>query len=145
MNFLANLKIDGFNVRQLNESDAEIICEKENITLLELDVPASFYFYCYQKHFIIIKKGLLGLKKTFTIFHELGHFYCHAGSPASSRAFFYGLIKSKNEFEADAFATIAICPRTALDNYDFLESHPRSRFARNLFKERQRLEFLYQV
>jgi len=132
-------------MRSLTETDAEAICEKEQITVLEANVPNSFYFCCYGRHFIVLKKSLRGLKKLFELFHEIGHFYCHAGRDANTQAFFYGLIEHKNEVEANIFATIAICPASALDNYDFLESHPRSRFARNLFKERQRLDFLYQL
>ncbi len=48
------------------------------------------------------------------------------------------------EFEADALATIALVPKLALDSYDFLEEHP-NRYARQLFKNRQKLEFLYGV
>jgi len=144
MNFLKKIKIEGFNKRELTEQDGLQICEKEKITVLEVDVKRSFYFCCYGRHFIILKKGLRGLKKVFQLFHEIGHFYFHSGRNASNQAFFYGLIESKNEFEANVFATVAIVPITAIDSFEFLENHPRSRFARNLFNERKRLAFLYQ-
>lgn len=145
MNFLKKIKIDGFNQRSLTESDALTFCEENEITVLESDVPTSFYFCCYGRHFIVLKKSLRGLKKLFSLYHEICHFSRHSGCEASSQAFFYGLIESKNETEADAFATICLVPVTALDNWDFLESHPRSRYAKKLFKDRQRLAFLYQI
>lgn len=143
MNFLHKIKIKGFNKRSLDETDAYWICEEENITVIEAEVPTSFYFVCKGQAFIVLKKSLKGLKKLFDLWHEIGHHFLHSGREYES--YFFGLIESKNEVEANIFATVAICPKLALDNYDFLENHPRSRFARNLFKERQRLEFLYQI
>ncbi len=143
MNFLRRVKIKDFNRRSLTEDDALEFCKQENITVIEADVPTSFYFVCKGRAFIVLKKSLKKLKKLFDLWHEISH-HLH-NSSSQYEAYFFGLIESKNEIEADAFATVAIVPLTALDNYEFLDNHPRSRFARNLFKERQRLAFLYQI
>jgi Zn-dependent peptidase ImmA (M78 family) len=145
MNFLHKERIDGFDKRSLDLTDGELFCAMEDITILELEVKTSFYFSCFGKRFIVLKKGLRALKKVFQLFHDIAHYLWHGGREASSQAFFYGLIEHKNEIEADAFATVALVPRTMLDNYDFLDLYPRSRFARELLRERQRLAFLYQI
>ena len=87
MNFLKNIDIADFDVRAQTLADAERICEENSITVLELDVKTSFYFCCYGKHFIVLRKSLRGLKKLFELFHEIGHFYCHGGRNASARSF----------------------------------------------------------
>jgi hypothetical protein len=44
--------------------------------------------------------------------------------------------------EADAIATIALVPKHGLSSYDFLEEHP-NKFARKVFEDRKKVEFLY--
>ncbi|MCD9188293.1 MAG: ImmA/IrrE family metallo-endopeptidase [Pyrinomonadaceae bacterium] len=145
MNFVLTQKLKdyGFNERAMSEADFYTICESENIKVIETDAPTSFYFSVEGNHFIIIKKSLKGLRKTFSMFHELAHYFLHGGDHLS-RAYFYGMLKSKNEFEADALAVIALLPRKSLKSFDFLEEHP-NRFARKLYQDRQKLEFLYGV
>ena len=133
----------GFNRRVLSEDDLLRICEAEKITVLYLDVPTSFYFSFKNKYFIVLKKSLKGLRRTFALAHEMAHHFLHGGKDTAN-AFFFGLLESKNEFEADAMATIALVPRYMLNSYDFLEEHP-NRYARQLFKNRQKLEFLYGI
>lgn len=144
MNFsLGKLSKYGFNRRVLTEQDFYDICQAEGIEVFEMDVPTSFYFSVNGKHFIVIKSKLKGLRKTFSMFHELAHHFLHGGKDAAN-AFFFGLLHSKNEIEADAVALIALLPKTALKDYQFLEDHP-NRFAKKLYKDRQRLWFLYQI
>lgn len=140
---LKKLSKHGFNHRALSEEDLLHICESEDITVLYLDVPTSFYFSVRNKYFIVLKKSLKGLRRTFALAHELAHHFLHGGKDTAN-AFFFGLIESRNEFEADAMATIALVPRFMLNSYDFLEEHP-NRYARQLFKNRQKLEFLYGI
>lgn len=140
---LTKLEKYGFNKRALTETDFYAICETEGVTVFEMDVPASFYFSILGEHFIVIKKRLRGLRKVFVMFHELSHYFLHGGKVAE-KAFFFGLLESKAEIEAEAMATVALVPRYMLNSYDFLEDHP-NRYARQLFKNRQKLEFLYDV
>ena len=44
--------------------------------------------------------------------------------PAGPDAFFLGLLETRNEAEADAFAAVALVPRPALASYDWLEENP---------------------
>jgi Zn-dependent peptidase ImmA (M78 family) len=144
MKFSLNKLSDcGFNRKFLTEKDFYDICEKENITVLEIDVSTSFFMTVEGKSFIVLKSRLKGLPRVFTMFHELAHYFLH-GANRGTNAFYFGMLQSKAEFEADALATIALVPRFALNSYDFLEEHP-NRYARKLFKNRQKLEFLYGV
>ncbi len=140
---LEKLSVYGFNKRFLTEHDFYRICESENITVLEMDVSTSFYMSVSGEAFIILKKKLKGLRRAFAMFHELSHHFLH-GAKNATNAFYLGLLQNKAEFEADTLATIALVPRFALAPYDFLEEHP-NRYARKLFRNRQKLEFLYGV
>lgn len=132
-----------FNVRPLSENDLLRVCESEQITVLFLDVATSFYFCAKSKFYIVIKRTLRGLRRTFALAHELAHHFLHVGN-LTETAFFFGLIQSKNELEANAFATVALVPLSALNDYAFLEDHPNA-FARKLFEDRKKLYFLYGV
>ncbi len=140
---LEKLEKYGFNHRILTEDDFYRICESEAIKVLELDAPTSFYFCASGQFFIVLQKKLKGLRKTFAMFHELSHHFLHGGRTIES-AFFFGMLESKNEFEADALALIALLPIFQLKNFDFLDEHP-NRFARKLYKDRQQLNFLYGI
>lgn len=142
-NALKKLAKYGFNRRELPEEDLLKICESEEITVLFLDVPTSFYFSVEGKCFIVLKKSLRGLRRAFALAHELAHHFLHGGQD-SANAFFEGLLESKNEFEADALALIALIPLHSLNDFDFLENHP-NRYARKLYRERQKVHFLYGV
>lgn len=145
MKILLNiLKRYGFNIRALTEEDFYAICESEGIHVIETDVVTSFYMPVLGEPTIVLKKGLKGLKRLFVMFHELAHHFAHGGKDANN-AFFFDMTISKKEFEADAIATIAILPLSSLENYDFLDEHPRSRFAKQLYKDRQKLWFLHGI
>lgn len=133
----------GFNKRFLTEKDFYAICEQENITVLEMEVSTSFYMCVSGESFIVIKKKLKGLRRVFSMFHELAHHFLH-GANRATNAFYFGLLESKVEFEADALATIALVPKFALYSYDFLEDHP-NKFAHKVFEDRKKLDFLYGV
>lgn len=131
----------GFNKRALTDADFYRICEAEKIKILEIDSPTSFYFSCEGRFHIVIEKKLKGLKRTFSMFHELGHHFMHGGD-AMPHAFFFRMTANRNELEADAFATAALCPIAELNGFDFLEHHP-NRFAKKLYDDRKKLKFLY--
>lgn len=136
--------LDGLNERRLTERDLEMICERDRVTIVPQDVTTSFYMSVLDRHFIVIPKRLRGLKREFVIWHEISHHLLHGGRDAGTQAFWFGLLETRNEAEANAFATIALCPRPALDSYDWLEENP-GRYAKHIWNERQRLLFLYGV
>lgn len=140
---LKKLSRFGFNQRVLTERDFYDICEKENIIVVEREVYTSFYFTTDEYHFIVIKKSLKGMRKTFSMFHELSHHFLHGGRDTTN-AFYFGMLETKAEFEADALALIALIPLPSLKNFAFLEEHP-NRYARKLYRDRIKLNFLYGV
>lgn len=133
----------GVNREFLTESDFLHICESEGIEIIETAGRFSWYMTVENQPFIVLPRRLRGLRRLFAAFHELAHHFRHYGH-APNQVFFHGLTSDKEEFEADGFATVCLVPKAALESYDFLEDHP-NRFARQLFKNRQKLEFLYGV
>lgn len=140
MHNLSAVRIEGFNRRPLGEEDFYLICSKEKVAVLEQDVPTSFYLRCEGEDVIVLRRGEKGLRRLFSAYHELGHYFMHGGE-YDSLALFRGPRSSKSEIEADAFAAIALCPRICLDNFDWLESNgerfaPRVWLIRNMIWER---------
>lgn len=123
MQSLTTLPVDGLDVRPLTEEDFFEICRREEITVLEEQVPTSFYMRCDNVPVIVLKKSEGGLRRLFSAFHELGHHFLHGGE-SDSLALFRGPRTSKAELEADAFAAIALCPLTALQSFRWLDDNP---------------------
>lgn len=117
---LATLTKYRFNEKRLTEDDFYQLCHERGITVKELDVAQSFYFYVLGQEFIVIDKKLTGLAREFDMFHELCHAYLSSRIEQPKVAF-HGLIDSKEEVEADAFACIALIPRSQIDDISFTE------------------------
>lgn len=107
---LTDLKID-WNERPLTEGDFYRICRRFKITVTEMPLRISgFYYRLLGRDFIAIDSRLAGPQKLFVMFHELGHFLFHAPESGAT-ANFHGLgHKTRCESEADAFALAAIIP-----------------------------------
>jgi len=133
----------GVNQKIMTEDDFLRICELEGIEIIETTGKFSWYMVVDNVPFIVLPRRKRGIKRLFAAFHELAHHFRHYGKQPF-QVFFYGLTDDKDEFEADAFSTVCICPKYALGSYDFLEEHP-NKFARKLFINRQKLEFLYGI
>lgn len=133
----------GFNRRPLTEADFYRICKKYRIIVEEHSVSNSFYMTCLGRHIIVIGKNLKGIRRLYAMFHELGHFFLHAGV-SEEEAFYFGHHKTKEEVEADVFATICLIPWNRIDDDSFLDIYPRS-FAKQVYQDRQRIAFLYRI
>lgn len=134
------MTLEGFNAKPLGEEQFYLICEREGITVFERKVPTSFYMRCDGEDIIVLKESERGLRRLFSAYHELGHYFLHGGE-ADALALFRGLRTSKAEVEADAFAAIALCPRLCLHNFAWLDEHgddfaPRIWLMRNMIYER---------
>lgn len=141
--FLDSFAHLGVNEKAFNDSDVAELIEAEDIELIETPGKNSFYFTVEGVAFIAIPKREKGIKRLFLILHEISHHFKSYGKSANE-AYFHGLSDSKEELEADAFATVCLCPRRMLGSYEFLETHP-NRFAKQLYENRQKLNFLYGV
>jgi Zn-dependent peptidase ImmA (M78 family) len=128
--------IPAFNERALTAEDFFVLGETSQIDIAELKLKKRGYHVWYEgDDYIFIKKGLRGLKWLETAFHELFHAVLQV--PMKS-------MHAKQQLVANAFALIALIPLPMLNDYSFLEENPTTH-AYWLFKERQRVLFLYGI
>ncbi len=132
----------GINERFFDEDYTLGILEAAGVTV-KFNQDFTAYLTIDGKPYIAIKKGLKGLKKLFAILHEFGHHLLDCGNEPNQIHFFGGG-DEKAEFQADCFATIAMLPAKGLNDHQFLEDHP-VKFARQIYENRQKLDFLYGV
>lgn len=132
----------GLNSRQFTEEDFFSLCEREDIRVIETSEPFSFWMNLDGESVIVLNKRLRGYKLLFTMMHELAHHFLHYGDSPNSVAAF-GACNSRQEIEADAFATLAIYPLDALLSGELLDAEIGDRYLRKIRRERERLHFLY--
>jgi Zn-dependent peptidase ImmA (M78 family) len=129
----------GIGDRAMTDEDFYRICEAEGIEVILSPEKFSFYFTLMGQHFIVLPKRRRGLKLTFAMYHELGHYFVHVGTEPDV-AWLDG--HSRNEAEADAIALVALMPKHMLKELAFLDG---SRYGSHLYNERIRLYFLYGI
>lgn len=128
--------IPAFNERPLTEDDFYFLTEVNNIDVCEMKLKKrGYHVWDGEDDYIFIKKTLRGLKWMETAFHELFHAMLQIPLKYMHR---------RQQLEANAFALIALIPLPMLQSYSFLEENP-TRHAYWLFKERQKIFFLYGV
>jgi Zn-dependent peptidase ImmA (M78 family) len=142
MNFMLNsLKRYGLNNRAPIESDFLDICLIEDITYFETPEKYSFWASIDGESHIVVSRKVRGARKLFVQLHELGHHFLHGGQSIDQVHFFDSSAR-KHEFEAHAFATMAMCPLRSLQDGSF---EVVDRFTEYLRREREKLFFLYKV
>lgn len=115
LNKFANLKI-GWNERPLNEADFYRLCRRYRITIDELPLRVSGFYYCVSgRHFIAIDSKLPVRKKLFVMFHEFAHYLMHAPDQNATASYHGVGRQTRKEREADIFALVALIPRTHLE------------------------------
>jgi len=107
----------GWNTRPLTEEDFYRLCGRFKITVQEMPLSVSGFYYCMKRrHFIAVDSKLEPSRKLFVMFHEFAHFLMHAPDTGVT-ANFHGVgKKTRKEIEADAFAACALIPRTWLES-----------------------------
>jgi len=105
----------GWNEAPFTENDFYRLCRRVKIKPIEmpLRVP-GFYMVCGGKRFIYLDSRLRGLRWLHTALHELGHYYLHAPAATATASFFKLKPNSKDEFEAEVFAVVALLPEPKL-------------------------------
>jgi len=113
---ISGLRIN-WNKRALTEDDFYRLCKRFRITVQEMPLSVSGFYYCMKKrHFIAIDSKLAPQKKMFVLFHEFAHFLMHAPDNGVT-ANFHGVgKKTRKECEADVFAACAQIPRTWIES-----------------------------
>ena len=106
----------GWNKRPLTEDDFHRLCKRNRITVDEMPLRVSGFYYCLLgRHYIAVNSRLGPHAKLFVMFHEFAHFLMHAPDDGVT-ANFHGFGKrSRKELEADAFALCAILPRQKVE------------------------------
>lgn len=100
-----------WNKRPLTEADFHKLCRKHKVTVQEMPLTVSGFYYCAMgRHFIAIDSRLSPQTKLFVMFHEFAHFLLHAPS-GTATANYHGIGKrTRAEIEADSFALCALMP-----------------------------------
>ena len=100
-----------WNKRPLTEADFHKLYRKHQVTVTEMPLKVSGFYYCAMgRHFIAIDSRLSPQKKLFVMFHEFAHYLLHAPS-GSATANYHGVGKrTRSEIEADSFAACALMP-----------------------------------
>ena len=111
-----------WNERPLTEDDFHRLCKRHKITVLEMPLRVSGFYYCVMgRHFIAIDSKLPPAKKLFVMFHEFAHYLLHAPSGAAT-ANYHGIgRRNRTEIEADAFALCALMPKPWVESDRFAE------------------------
>lgn len=114
MQFLSDkahkLKI-GWNERPLTEHDFHRVCRRYKISVQEMPLRVSgFYYRLMGRDFIAIDSRLTGNERLTVMFHELAHFLFHTPESGATANFHRIGRKTRQEIEADAFALCAIIP-----------------------------------
>lgn len=118
---IATLNID-WNRRPLTEEDFYLLCKRYHVTVEEMPLRVSgFYYFVLGKHCIAIDRKLPRQKKLLVMFHEFAHFLMHAPESGAT-ANYHGIgRRTRKEREADAFALCALIPKTWITSPDLLE------------------------
>lgn len=106
-----------WNERPMSEDDFHRLCRRYRITVVEMPLRVSGFYYCMLgRHYIAINSRLGQPKKLFVMFHEFAHYLFHAPDSGTT-ANFHGIgKKTRKEMEADAFALCALIPRPSIES-----------------------------
>jgi len=117
--------IPHFNEKALTEKDFWLICEKENIRVIETRLFVDGFYFCEgASRFIVLNSALRGIFWLENAFHEIAHHFLHT-PPRSQR----------QETDARAIALIAILPRGQLEKL-VSEADEFSEYAERILHER---------
>jgi Zn-dependent peptidase ImmA (M78 family) len=135
---ISRLKVR-WNERPLTEEDFHRLCKRHKVTVQEMPLRVSGFYYCVMgRHFIAIDSKLTRAKKLFVMFHEFAHYLLHAPDGAAT-ANYHGVgRRDRKEIEADAFALCALMPKAWVESDRFAEMAEEEGF--DLATVRDRLE-----
>lgn len=113
----------GWNRRALGEGDFFRLCGQNQITVVEMPLTTSGFYYCVEgRHGIAVDSRLEPHRKLLVMFHEFAHFLMHAPQKGAA-ASFHGVGKrNRAETEADLFALCALMPLTWIERGDLAET-----------------------
>jgi Zn-dependent peptidase ImmA (M78 family) len=113
----------GWNERPLTEADFHRLCRRFKISVQEMPLRVSgFYYRLMGRDFIAIDSRLTGNERLTVMFHELAHYLFHTPESGATANFHRVGQKTRQEIEADAFALCSIIPMTFITDLPDLTS-----------------------
>jgi len=135
----------GWNQRPLTEEHLFELCTRFDITVVEMPLQTSgFYYRLMGRDFIAVDSRLFGPRRLFVLFHEFAHFLFHTSDTGPAVGFHGVGRRTRTELEADVFALCAVLPR-ALIRARTVEDLVEQGFQRELVFERFQLSRRYGI
>lgn len=106
----------GWNKRAFTEDDVLRICRRLKVQVVEYPLtgtPGS-YMRVGGRAFITVDSRLRGVRRLYVMLHELAHHLLHVPPDATVAYFFRLRPHTKQEFEAEVFAAVALLPEPLL-------------------------------
>ncbi len=106
----------GWNRRPFAEESVLRICRREKIELVEYPLsgtPGS-YMRVGGRAIITVDSRLRGLRRVYVLLHELAHHFLHVPPDVTVAYFFRLRPDTKQEHEAEVFASVALLPEPLL-------------------------------
>lgn len=130
----------------MTEDDFHRLCKRQKITVQEMPLRVSGFYYCVLgKHYIAIDSKLKKHKKLFVMFHEFAHYLMHAPETGTT-ANFHGVgRKTRKECEADAFALCALIPKTWIETRTAQELVEDEGIPADLLRDRKEIYDLHKI
>lgn len=102
----------GWNDAELDERVFYQLCERHRIRVELMPLKCLGFYSCTRKgkHYIAVDSRLKEPQATFVMFHEFAHYLMHSPSTETIRSKCGGKKLSRDEQEADAFASCALLP-----------------------------------
>jgi Zn-dependent peptidase ImmA (M78 family) len=117
MIFLADIfKRFGWNERAFTEEHALRICRRLKIKVIEYPLSGArgSYMKVGGRALITVDSRLRGVPRLYVLLHELAHHLLHVPPDVTVAYFFRLRPHTKQEFEAEAFAAVALLPEPLL-------------------------------
>jgi Zn-dependent peptidase ImmA (M78 family) len=103
----------GWNERALGEDDAFELARRLGVDVQMQSMSTDgFYFRLLGREFIAINRDLPQPQRLRVLFHELAHLLFHAPTSGPALGFHRIGKRTRQEIEADTFATCALLPLT---------------------------------
>lgn len=147
--FLAKLMkgIPGLNTRTLTEEDFFRICRRHRIKVVEYPLESSpgFYMVCKGRSMIAVDSRLRGVRRMYVLWHELAHYFLHVPPHTTGARWFRLRPGTKEEFEAEVLAAIALIPEPLLRSMLAGEIEDMNEYPREMLEFRLKVLELYGV
>lgn len=129
-----------WNKAPLTEWDFRRVCRRHGVTLQEMPLTVSgFYYSVLGQHFIAVDRRLSPAKKLFVMFHEFAHHLLHVPDGQATANYHRIGERTRKEKEADAFALCCLIPRTWLESEEVADLCAEAGYDMEMLRDRLEL------